>query len=276
MHLFLLTTSQAGRIQFIEHDLMETMKQNKTKNMIKSDIQFVATVALPEKQENLEEKQNNLRNLCMTTFSRLTSTLDSIQKETKVYFDLNKISNDTAGNAKLIGKIKYENKSFPPKKFLKIKNLVNDIEILRRYESFEEFIQADDDLNGDSRQKRLEAILKDERLVYFNGNAIKYPNLFINFDAHDLETLYNNVFPNCSIQCKEILDKMNTGIIVTDELVQVFRNLCNNITEITQESFEWTVFNSNKDWFIKITDKRNQLDEYILKAYESFYSFVFI
>ncbi len=100
--------------EFIEHDLMETMKQNNTKNMIKSDIQFVATVALPEKQENLEEKQNNLRNLCMTTFSRLTSTLDSIQKETKVYFDLNKISNDTAENAKLSGKIKYKKKYMSP------------------------------------------------------------------------------------------------------------------------------------------------------------------
>ena len=153
-----------------------------------------------------------------------------------------------------------EKKCFSPKIFLKIKDLVDDINILFRYESFEEFTADDGDLNENSKQ-RLEARLKDERLVCFNGNAIKYPNLFVNFDAHDLETLYNTVFPNCSIQCKEILAKMNNTKIVPDELVHVFRNLCNSITEISEESFEWTVFNSNKDWFIKITDKSSQLDE---------------
>jgi len=241
---------------FIDQALIDFLKKIKSKHR-----------NINEAIESELEKENGqtLKSICKDTFSKLESALDAIQKETKINFDLNKICNQTIGDKKLIGKIKYDGKSFSPGKFLKIKNLVDDIKTLAKYENFEIFSSED------NAKQRIELNLKEEKKVHVNRNEIIYPNFFVSFNAHALEKLYNNVFPNCSIQCKEILNVINVnGMIIPDELVYVFRNLCNSIIEIKEEIFEWTVFNSSKNWFIKFTNNSNELDEFLLKAFVLF------
>ena len=82
-------------------DSLKKLKRITNDNLLK-EIKTLANI--PETLEDC----NILSNLCGITFSKLTSTLDSIQKETEIKFDLNKISNETIGNEKLIGKIKFE------------------------------------------------------------------------------------------------------------------------------------------------------------------------
>lgn len=212
----------------------------------------------------------SLQSLCKNTFLNLKKLFNSIQNETQVNFDTSKICDQTVGSKKLIGKIKVkkgEKNTLSPKIYLKIKNLVDDIKQLTKYEEFESF-----DSNELNTNSRVEMKLKEERFIYINRNAIKYPNLFVSFNAHDLEPIFNNVF---QIQCKQILEMNRSinGMIIPDELVDVFRNLCNSIVELREKDFKWFVFNTNKDWFIMFTDKKNEFDKNFLKALVLFFSF---
>ena len=91
--------------------------------------------------------------------------------------------------------------------------------------------------------------------------------MFINFDAHELESLYNSVLANSDIETTKLIDYFaETGIaFIPDDLVGMFRNLCNSIIEINENNFDFIVFNSVETIFVIFTKEIRGLYKDIYK-----------
>jgi len=105
-----------------------------------------------------------------------------------------------------------------------------------------------------------------EKLINTISTIQKYQNINVNME-HILEKLYEKKFPECGINCSNLIKSFESNdIFIPDDLVYLFRNLCNNIVELDQNTFDQTVYNANQNWFIKFTntDEKN-IDEKFLK-----------
>ena len=145
----------------------------------------------------------------------------------------------------LNGKIKWNGELIDLNEFIKLKKTAQQIKTYLAYEEFVEF------KSGEDRRQRLLDKLSEKRSVFINKREIKYQNLFINFNAHQLEKLYNKAFKDWNINCDAIIESIHcNGFFVTDDLVDLFRRLSTNLTEINEANLKYMIFNTDVSWFV--------------------------
>ena len=171
-----------------------------------------------------------------------------------IYFDLTKCASEKfmSENKKSLvrGKIKIDKNQISLEYYFKLKNIAHKAEIYQRYKEFSEF----DSVNKENTKSRLKELLSQKRHVSLNRYTIEYPNLFISFDDHELEKLYNKVLTNCEIKSDKLVEQIDSnGFFLPDDIVSMFRRLCNNIHELTPESFTYMVYNTDLSWKVHFT-----------------------
>ncbi len=156
-----------------------------------------------------------------------------------------------------------------PIDYLNLKKLVDLIQTIKKYEEFETFHSNETDL-----EKRIKEKLNEKKTVCINKLEFEHRKFFLNFNVgHCLESFYSTIFENCGINCNNLIEYFESeiSVFIPDDLVFLFRNLCNNIKELTEETFEETIYNSNKNWFIKFNDKNEKdIDRNFIKLYSIF------
>jgi len=160
--------------------------------------------------------------------------------------------------------IKIDGNNIIQEDYSRLEKLINTISTIQKYQN----IQTLTELSDEDKIKKVKEKLGETRDVYINNSVIKHRNMFINVNMnHILDTLYNIKFQNCGINCSNLIKSFESNdIFIPDDLVYLFRNLCNNIVELDQNTFDQTVYNANQNWFIKFTntDEKN-IDEKFLK-----------
>ena len=146
--------------------------------------------------------------------------------------------------------------------YFKLKKLATKIERFLKYSDFEEL-----DLNNELNvRKRIEEVLSEKREVFLNRLTLKCPNLFISFDDHKFEALLNKGLKDLNIKCEKIIEKVNAnGFFMPDELVSMFRSLCTNVHELSEETFKFMVYNTDVSWLVLFTYNFNDCS-HLLKA----------
>ena len=123
----------------------------------------------------------------------------------------------------------------------------------------------------ESIKSRLAEVLSEKKVVYVNGRRLNYWNLFISFDDHELEALYNRVL-KCNLKSTKIVDTITSnGFFVPDDLASMFRGLCTNMHELTEDTFEYMVYNTDISWFVVFTTNFMQDCSHLFKALVFFF-----
>jgi len=88
------------------------------------------------------------------------------------------------------------------------------------------------------------------------GIELEYPNFFTCIQGHFLEELLNHgeIFGG-NVSCDKIIEEFNqtgTGMFIPDEIINIYRTICNNIIYLDDKTFEIFVKqkHNNKNWFI--------------------------
>ncbi len=109
--------------------------------------------------------------------------------------------------------------------------------------------------------KSLKLFCFKKKKVFINNESLDYPNFFINIKGHNLEELvYKEIFKGFDIKMwsHDLINSFEkNGVFIPDDLVRVYRILNNNVYLIKLESFEYQIFNSNDNWFIRFTTKED-------------------
>ena len=92
--------------------------------------------------------------------------------------------------------------------------------------------------------------------VYLNKNILLYSNLFLNLHGHTFESLvYPKLLNGYKIDQKNLIDSFyKNGMIIPDELVDVFKLLNFNLIQLNEQNFHEYVLKSKEHYFIKISD----------------------
>ena len=140
--------------------------------------------------------------------------------------------------------------------YFKLREIAAKMEQFIWYLDFREL-----DLNDENDVKRrIKEVLSEKRTVFLNGFELEYPNLFISFDDHHFKTLLNTGLKDLNITCEKVIEKVETnGFFIPDELVSIFRFLCTNVHELSEETFKFMVYNTDVSWFVLFTFDFNDL-----------------
>jgi len=262
-----------------KEDILKKVKNDLRKDLIKikkdSDLKFL----LDENLNNfLLDTDEQISPQILASLKMIENKYKELNEFSKknVYFDLSKCysSSDMNNNKKnyLDANIKLDSKNIKLESFLKLKKLVENLELYEKYENFHGFQPENQWINKND----LEEILSEKREFYINKNKITTRNLFINFDAHKLEFIFNSKF---SIKCDTITSSLlsskidENGFFVPDELVYMFKSLSTNLVELDEENFDFMVFNTDMCWFVLFTNTKEDYDKwhpYLFKAYSFF------
>ncbi len=241
---------------------------NSVKQTIKNDCN--RSVVLKHLYEEFKENVKNFQDVNdelsksgtkyeIEIFERISENFKRSIKLRNINIDFDKISNHESEYFK--HNIIYKSNQISVTKLKSFVDFNLVINKLRKYADFEEFTE-------NNKCQRIREKLKEIRAVTINKREIKYNNLFINFNVkHELQKLYNKVFQDFGIDCEEMI-KVLDHFLIPDEIINVFRSLCNNITELNEKTFFSTVYNSNKNWCIMFVMKNDEkFDEKFFKEF---------
>jgi len=143
-------------------------------------------------------------------------------------------------------------------------------EVKKRNSSIEQYLERMKDLKIDSDNFESNFLLLVETLmsepidVHVFGIELEYPKLFTCLLGHELEYLFNKIF---GVECKAMIEAFtDTGIFVPNELISIFKNIGQNIVQLSDTTFEELVQKGpyrNYAWFVryKSTAQAEEFDE---------------
>ena len=106
--------------------------------------------------------------------------------------------------------------------------------------------------------------------VFLNKNILLYSNLFINLHGHTLDLfLYPMLFNGLKIDQNDLIDSFfKTGMIIPDELVDIFKLINYDLIQLNEKNFYDYVLKSKEHYFVKITDfsKNNFFDRNLIET----------
>lgn len=222
---------------------------------IKKDLQ-----SAKQEEKNPEYFKNKFKDIFESVSRQFEKVEDNFRTTNK--FDLKLLTTNKQSLSNY--DIKIDTNNIKVEDYVSLKKLINTISTIQKYENF----QTISELSNEEKIKKVKEKLGEIRDVYINNSVIKHRNLFINVnEKHLLEKLYNIKFKNFKINPSNLIESFQSNdIFIPDDLVYLFRNLCNNIVELDQNTFDQTIYNANQNWFIKFTntDEKN-IDEKFLK-----------
>jgi len=99
-------------------------------------------------------------------------------------------------------------------------------------------------------------LVNEKTIVSVLGIELKYSKFFTCIQGHFLEKLLNDVdIFGRNVVCDKIIKKFKqtcTGMFIPDEIINIYRTICDNIIDLNETSFKKFVKekHSNKNWFI--------------------------
>jgi len=113
--------------------------------------------------------------------------------------------------------------------------------------------------------KKVENRLNETEKVFLFGVELKYPKLFTCLSGHELEYLLNKIFGS-DIKCEKMIKVFaDIGIFVPNELVRIFKNVGQNIIQLSDSAFYRLVRDKKARykkyaWFIRYKSDQTEDD----------------